>query len=445
MVGIMTNDRRALTRTISFGFFAGVYVIGGQTRWSECYFEKSYYGAYWARHTAQFGDMEFNRVDFSLNNRAGIGCAPGDTGPATSLFNKCIFDAEPYGIFKESQGYTSRNNGNVLYDDEFYECQFENLGNAMIGDGLSVGGKFKGSISGTTLNVTALNSGVILTPGHVIAAGIEARKAIAAGTHIVQQLSGTTGGVGTYQISVSQAVASEELMASRASFIYNTRISGSEFLWGAKWLIADEPQLGIIQIGQAIGLYIEHPVTTFGWTPGADCLFDIGAVVGYQPGAYTPQQGFRIGGDVSTLIQNCVKVKKGFFGSASFISPAAAMLDNNGFWTGESTFAPGYQSTALGAVVLSNESRVTLCKGTPSDNVQGILVLSAVWGIVAYQGNVNVACGTNSIAAGQYVRTAADGIVAGASGTNDTTSKVIGYALTASNSGLVAVRLQGLK
>src|SRR5262249_37631488 len=96
MVGIMTNDRRALTRTGAFGFYAGVYAIGGQTRWSECYFEKNYYGAYWARHTVEFGDMEFVRVDFSLNTRAGIGCAPGDTGPVTSLFNKCIFDAEPY-------------------------------------------------------------------------------------------------------------------------------------------------------------------------------------------------------------------------------------------------------------------------------------------------------------------------------------------------------------
>jgi hypothetical protein len=203
--------------------------------------------------------------------------------------------------------------------------------------------------------------------------------------------------------------------------------------------------LGIIQIGQAIGLYIEHPVTTFGWTPGLDSLFAIGAIAGYEPGAYTHQQGFTISGDVSTLLQNCVKAGKGFFGSASFISPAAAVLDNKGFWTGEPTLAPGYRTTAPGSVVLANESAVALCKATPSDNVQGILVLAAVWGIVALRGDVKVACGSNSIMAGQYVRTAPGGIVTGASGANDTSGRVIGYALRASASGSVAVRLQGLK
>jgi len=445
MVGIMTNDRRALTRTTAFGFYAGVYVIGGQTRWSECYFEKNYYGAYWARHTIEFGDMVFDRVDFSLNNRAGIGCAPGDNGPVTSLFNKCIFDAEPYGIFKESQGYTSMNNGNVLYDNEFYECQFENIGNAMIGDGLSVGGNFTGSISGATLHVTAISSGVMLSPGQVIAAGIGAPIAIAAGTYIVQQISGKSGGVGNYAISVPQTVVREAQVASRASFIYNTKISGSQFMWGATWRITAEPQLGIIQCGGTIGLYIEHPIITFGWTPGVDCLFEIGQIVGSQPGSYTPQQGFRISGDVSTLLQNCITAGKGFFGSASYITPSAAMLDNNRFWQGETTFAAGYQNTIVGSVVLANSSGVTLCAGTPSDNVQGVLILAAVWGVVAYQGDVNVACGTNGIAGGQYVRTAAGGIVTSASGANDTTSKVIGYALKASSSGLVAVRLQGIK
>src|SRR5262249_1604059 len=159
-------------------------------------------------------------VDFSLNTRAGIGCAPGDASPVTSLFSKCIFDAEPYGIFKESGGYTTSNNGNILYDDEFYECQFENIGNAMIGDGLPVGGDFVGSISGTTLKVTAADAGVLLAAGQVIAAGTGAPP-IAAGSYIVRQLSGRPGGLGAYEISVPQTVASGTQVASRASFIFN--------------------------------------------------------------------------------------------------------------------------------------------------------------------------------------------------------------------------------
>src|SRR6266446_7623764 len=83
----------------------------------------------------------------------------------------------------------------------------------MIGDGLSVGGGFTGSISGTTLHVTAISSGVMLSPGQVIVAGIGAPIAIAAGTYIVQQLSGKGGGMGTYAISVSQTVVNEVQVA----------------------------------------------------------------------------------------------------------------------------------------------------------------------------------------------------------------------------------------
>jgi hypothetical protein len=94
---------------------------------------------------------------------------------------------------------------------------------------------------------------------------------------------------------------------------------------------------------------------------------------------------------------------------------------------------------------IGGDRAVALCEGTPSDNIQGILILAAVWGIVATEGDVKVACGTNSISAGRYVRTAAGGMVTAASGANDVTSRVIGYALATSSSGMVPVRLQGVR
>jgi hypothetical protein len=59
-----------------------------------------------------------------------------------------------------------------------------------------------GSIAGTTLTVTAVGTGA-LAPGEIIAG-----TNVAVGTTIVQQLTGTAGSTGTYQVSISQTVAS---------------------------------------------------------------------------------------------------------------------------------------------------------------------------------------------------------------------------------------------
>ena len=64
-----------------------------------------------------------------------------------------------------------------------------------------------GSISGTTLTVSSVVLGTV-TPSSVIRG-----QNIVTGTTIVSQLSGTTGGVGTYEVSVSQTVASTTIKA----------------------------------------------------------------------------------------------------------------------------------------------------------------------------------------------------------------------------------------
>jgi hypothetical protein len=61
---------------------------------------------------------------------------------------------------------------------------------------------FTGSISGTTLTVTAVASGTIIT-GQVLTG-----NSATAGTTISSQLTGTTGGIGTYTVSISQTRAS---------------------------------------------------------------------------------------------------------------------------------------------------------------------------------------------------------------------------------------------
>lgn len=72
---------------------------------------------------------------------------------------------------------------------------------------------FTGSISGTTLTVTAIVSGTI-DPGDLITGtGVSAGPPGSLATYIVAQLTGTTGGVGTYSVSISQSVSSRAMSA----------------------------------------------------------------------------------------------------------------------------------------------------------------------------------------------------------------------------------------
>ncbi len=66
---------------------------------------------------------------------------------------------------------------------------------------------FRGSISGTTLTVTKVDVGQINPDDQVFGGVALEGAAVAPSTFVVQQLSGTTGGIGTYQVDVSQAVS----------------------------------------------------------------------------------------------------------------------------------------------------------------------------------------------------------------------------------------------
>lgn len=70
---------------------------------------------------------------------------------------------------------------------------------------------FTASITLTDMTVTAVASGTIL-PGMTISG-----TGVTAGTRIVSQTSGTTGGTGVYVVSASQTVASTTIQGSRAS------------------------------------------------------------------------------------------------------------------------------------------------------------------------------------------------------------------------------------
>lgn len=86
------------------------------------------------------------------------------------------------------------------------------LGGEITLDGLVLDGNwgggyavFTGAISGTVMTVSAIAAGAV-QPGQSV-------KGVASNTSVVNQLTGTPGGIGTYTVSVSQTVASGTLNA----------------------------------------------------------------------------------------------------------------------------------------------------------------------------------------------------------------------------------------
>lgn len=78
-----------------------------------------------------------------------------------------------------------------------------------------------GSITGTTLTVTAVGAGSVQN------GAILAGTGVTAGTQIQKQLTGTTNGVGTYQVSVSQSVSSTTITGSYGTMTVSAVASGA--------------------------------------------------------------------------------------------------------------------------------------------------------------------------------------------------------------------------
>jgi hypothetical protein len=82
---------------------------------------------------------------------------------------------------------------------------------------------FTGSIAGNVLTVSAVSSGTLVA-GAVLTGG----TGTATGTTIVSQLSGTTGGIGTYSVNIpEQTVASAALTGSYGLLTVASMTSGT--------------------------------------------------------------------------------------------------------------------------------------------------------------------------------------------------------------------------
>lgn len=103
----------------------------------------------------------------------------------------------------------SGNNGSATGHRGCFERCYSSLYNGGLFSTWSDDCVFTGSISGTTLTVTAVSRGALIDD---IAIVVPTGTRLTQGLRIVDQISGTTGGVGEYQLNAAQTSASRTLI-----------------------------------------------------------------------------------------------------------------------------------------------------------------------------------------------------------------------------------------
>ena len=133
----------------------------------------------------------------------------------------------PYGSFYDT---TNQAGGSVTTE---YPMR---LAATDISSGVSVASRsadFTGSIAHTDLTVASGLTGLIF-PGMLIAG-----TTVAANTYVVVQLTGTSGGVGTYTVSVSQTVTSRALTGAMATKLTVTNAGIYNLQFSAQFINTD--------------------------------------------------------------------------------------------------------------------------------------------------------------------------------------------------------------
>jgi hypothetical protein len=144
----------------------------------------------------------------------GGGSAGGGFAGTTRGFQPSTGILLPYAMLmsEEDQANIGTTSENIItFDSPIFEYGIKVADHAAVFTGTIDDGTPPGA--GTVLTVSAVTSGTILLGMTISGTGVTA------GTRIVAQVSGTTGGVGVYTVSTSQEVGSITINGSRASKI----------------------------------------------------------------------------------------------------------------------------------------------------------------------------------------------------------------------------------
>jgi hypothetical protein len=214
---------------------------------------------------------------------------------------------------------------------------------------------FTGSVSGTTLTVTAVTQGTIGANQSLFGLGVTNE------TVITGQLTGTTGGVGTYSINLSQTVTSTLMNSAAVASVLTASMSGTTLtvtgstgtLYPGQTIQGDTVIANTIITALGSGTVLSHTIATAGTGYAVnDTVTVLGGVYGTTPATYTVT-AIGASGAVTTLTQT---------NSGNYTSTPAnnASTSSNGSGTGLTltlTFGTGSGST--GNYVISTSQTVT--------------------------------------------------------------------------------------
>lgn len=214
---------------------------------------------------------------------------------------------------------------------------------------------FTGSISGTTLTVTAVTQGTISASQSLFGLGVTNE------TVITGQLTGTTGGVGTYSVNLSQTVTSTLMNSAAVASVLTASMSGTTLtvtgstgtLYPGQTIQGDTVTANTMITALGSGTVLSHTIASAGTNYAVnDTVTVLGGVYGTTPATYTVTA---IGGSgaVTTLTQT---------NSGNYTSNPAnnVSTSSNGSGTGLTltlTFGTGSGST--GNYVISTSQTVT--------------------------------------------------------------------------------------
>ncbi len=201
-------------------------------------------------------------------------------------------------------------------DSQIFSALVSNFLQAVLPQG---GATFSGSIALTTLTVANVSNGYPIAPGDAVF-DTGSPPAVAAGTLIVEQLTGPTGGAGTYEVNLSQAVSGVPLC------------TGVPILKGQQNRIAQPPAPNYVVATSLRRERLETNVDT-----AVDCYFQastLGTTLTVTEVAYgTIKPGtqlFGVGVAANTIIRSQISGTTGGIGTyllnnAQTITPAQGM------------------------------------------------------------------------------------------------------------------------
>ena len=202
---------------------------------------------------------------------------------------------------------------------------------------------FTGSIAGNVMYVTSAPT-TPLVPGAIVTG-----TGVTSGTQVVNQLSGTTGGIGTYAVTDYQSVASQSLSAT----------------WGLLTIAA--PSEGSVSVGQTVagsGVTAGTGVTALGTGTGAAGTYIV------SPSQTVAAEALTTTG--SPLSVTFDSVSGGFVVTSGQVGPAAG--------SSSAAYATG---TASAALALTAATGATVSQGalpqTPGAFMSGVAAITQNW------------------------------------------------------------------